>query len=171
MKISALIQNHYCETLYELAKVADQRGVILELGVGSWGSGVWMCEGARLGTQCEVYGVDNFSMEGTSITSVLSDMRARGLYERLLIMSTQDAAKIWKCPISLLFIDADHTYQSCKDDFSGFYDFVIDGGFIVFHDSERPEVKKVIAEVQHLLCDGVGTIDDDKRGCYFAIKK
>ena len=102
-------RNHYCKTLHELAKAADSGGVILELGIGSWGSGVWLCEGARKGTGCHVYGVDNFSMDETSIQEVCTSMKKRGYYERILLMNTSDAACIWSHPISLLFIDADHS--------------------------------------------------------------
>ena len=170
MALEQYIKNHYCETLKELSKTANPNGVILELGVGSWGSGIWLCTGARDGTKCQVYGVDNFSMEGTSVLQILDAMQQRGYYERLLIMSTNDAASIWSRPISLLFIDADHSYAACLSDFYGFYSHVIDGGFIVFHDSERPEVQRVIKEVSHLLTDGIERTDTDGRGCYFAQK-
>jgi len=171
MLLKKYIQNHYCKTLRELARVANPFGVILELGVGSWGSGVHLCEGARSGSDCDVYGVDNFSMEGTSVESILSQMRERGLYEKLLLMDTVDAALIWARPISLLFIDADHSYKSCLQDFYGFYPHVIMGGFIIFHDSERDSVKKAFNAVAHLLSGDFERIDEDGRGCYFSIKK
>lgn len=171
MSLVRYLRDHYCKTLREFARVANPFGVILELGVGSWGSGVHLCEGARHGTHCDVYGVDNFSMEGTSIENVMSQMQERGLSENLLVMNTIDAALIWARPISLLFIDADHSYKSCLQDFYGFYPHVIEGGFIVFHDSERESVKQAINAVSHLLCDGIERIDEDGRGCYFSRKR
>ena len=165
------IQPRYCKTLRELAKIANPFGVILELGVGGWGSGVHLCRGAHSGTGCDVYGVDNFSMEGVSVENVLSKMRERGLYEKLLIMDTIDAALIWARPISLLFIDADHSYKSCLQDFYGFYPHIIDGGFIAFHDSEREGVKKAINAIAYLLSYCIEGIDDTGHGCYFARRK
>ncbi len=171
LSLTQYIQDHYCKTLHELAKVASPSGVILELGVGSWGSGVWICSGAAEGTNCPVYGIDNFSMEGTSVLQVLDSMKDRGYSENLLVMSTYNAHRIWNCPISLLFIDADHSYEACYNDFQWFYPSVIHDGFIVFHDSEQQEVKRVIKEVSEFLCDDVEMLDADGRGCYFAKKK
>lgn len=37
--------------------------------------------------------------------------------------------------ISLLFIDADHSYEGVKADFEGFSPFVAPGGVVIFHDA------------------------------------
>jgi predicted O-methyltransferase YrrM len=48
---------------------------------------------------------------------------------------SRDAARGWNRPIRLLWIDGDHTYTGCKEDFDLFSTFVADGGVIAFHDT------------------------------------
>lgn len=58
----------------------------------------------------------------------------------------------------MLFIDGDHSYLGCKQDFDEFYPYVKSGGLIVFHDilnnelhkKQGCEVYKVWQEVQNI---------------------
>jgi len=45
----------------------------------------------------------------------------------------------WSHKVSLLFIDGDHEYNSVKKDFEDWYPFVNFGGYILIHDSQRPD--------------------------------
>lgn len=47
---------------------------------------------------------------------------------------SQDVAKIWTKPISLLFIDGDHSYEGVKKDTLSWEPLVKKGGTIIFHD-------------------------------------
>lgn len=49
--------------------------------------------------------------------------------------------------ITLLFIDADHTYKGCKADFEAWLPKVKSGGEIAFHDSNLVDVHAVIDEI------------------------
>jgi|TARA_Y100000310_G_scaffold299952_1_gene335226 predicted O-methyltransferase YrrM len=160
----------YCEAIKNLAAIASPDGVILELGVGSGASGIWMYAGAQEGTGCEVFGVDNFSMDGVSFTVSELNRKAHSVVEHVLAMSTETAAKIWGAKISLLFIDADHSYEAARLDFERFFSHVVLGGFIIFHDSERDGVKQAISEISALLTNITEKIYDDGRGCLFAQK-
>lgn len=55
----------------------------------------------------------------------------------------------WTLPIKVLFIDGDHTYEGCKDDWNNFSPFVVKGGWIFFHDADATStgVVKVTEEI------------------------
>lgn len=57
--------------------------------------------------------------------------------------------------IDLLFIDGDHSYQGCTKDFENWYEKVVPGGSIVFHDSYFP------SEVQQSVIDITNKYDVD----------
>jgi predicted O-methyltransferase YrrM len=48
---------------------------------------------------------------------------------------SRDAARGWNRPIRLLWIDGDHTYAGCKEDFDLFSPFLAAGGVVAFHDT------------------------------------
>jgi predicted O-methyltransferase YrrM len=45
-----------------------------------------------------------------------------------------NAAKGWDLPIEFLFIDGDHTYSACMQDWRDWSRFVVPGGTVAFHD-------------------------------------
>jgi len=49
---------------------------------------------------------------------------------------------IWDKPISLLFIDGDHSYEGVMDDTLAWESAVKSGGIILFHDYDHPDVKR-----------------------------
>ncbi len=53
------------------------------------------------------------------------------------------AAKSEGIEIDLLFIDANHSYESVKNDFLGFFPMVKDGGLIVLHDGYPKDLKHI----------------------------
>lgn len=57
-----------------------------------------------------------------------------------------------------LFIDADHSYKGCKADFEAWSPLVRSGGEIAFHDSNKPEVTRVIEESGWEVINKVYTI-------------
>lgn len=70
------------------------------------------------------------------VDCALSKKVARAENAELYEMTTRDFAKIWHEPIDLLFIDADHHYDSVKFDFDTFAPFVRPHlGVIVMHDT------------------------------------
>ncbi len=48
---------------------------------------------------------------------------------------SRDVAKTWSRPIRLLWIDGDHSYEGCKEDFGLFSPFLADGAVVAFHDA------------------------------------
>ncbi|TWJ33051.1 class I SAM-dependent methyltransferase [Geobacter argillaceus] len=59
---------------------------------------------------------------------------------RLVNLSSLEASKAWDTskPISLLWIDGDHTYEGAKIDFDCWESFVPVGGIIAIHDTLPP---------------------------------
>lgn len=50
----------------------------------------------------------------------------------------------WSEPIHLIFIDGGHEFEVVDGDITKFCPYVVSGGYVVFHDSRRDEVKEAI---------------------------
>lgn len=63
---------------------------------------------------------------------------------------SNEAVKKWTLPIKVLFIDGNHTYEGCKDDWDNFSPFVVKGGWVFFHDCDAtsPGVVQVFSEIK-----------------------
>jgi len=59
-----------------------------------------------------------------------------GLSEIVVPMVTQSyvVAKDWATPLGLVFIDGGHSYETVMKDYECWYQHLISGGFLVFHD-------------------------------------
>jgi hypothetical protein len=56
-------------------------------------------------------------------------------------------AEIWPFSVTAVFIDAEHTYESCKADLNAWWPHVMQGGVIIGHDYESfPGVKQAADE-------------------------
>lgn len=51
-----------------------------------------------------------------------------------IIARSETAAKAWKTPISLLFIDGGHTWEAAYTDYQSWIFHLLPGGFLVIHD-------------------------------------
>lgn len=62
---------------------------------------------------------------------------------------SNQAVMDWKLNIDVLFIDGDHSYEGCADDFNNFSPFVNLGGTVFFHDCDEtsPGVVRVFEEI------------------------
>jgi predicted O-methyltransferase YrrM len=49
--------------------------------------------------------------------------------------------------IDLLLIDGDHSYEGCKRDWEAYKDLLSDNPIVLFHDSVRSQITKVIDEI------------------------
>ena len=56
-----------------------------------------------------------------------------------IVSPSLEAAKNWDGPIRLLFIDGDHSYESTRDDFLAWSPYVINHGWVAFHDIGNAE--------------------------------
>lgn len=90
----------------------------------------------------EVYGVDSYK----ELQIQLQSFNVRQ-YVEVLKQTSADAAAEWQLHnIKMLFIDADHSYESVKQDFTLWEKFVIVHGLVIFHDSYEAGPQKVIEE-------------------------
>lgn len=104
--------------------------VYLEVGV-QYGRSL---DFVRRNSKAQVFGIDidNSKYEGVEGATFIHK-------------PSNEAVKDWKLPIDVLFIDGDHTYEGCADDFNNFAPFVKVGGIIFFHDCDdtSPGVEQV----------------------------
>lgn len=69
-------------------------------------------------------------------------------------MSSKTASQVWQDrysksrPITLLFIDGDHSYEGCKTDIDSWSPFMAEHGVMVFHDCDEssPGVLQAVSE-------------------------
>ena len=65
----------------------------------------------------------------------------------LLPAASQSIARFWGAPISVLFLDGDHSSFGVWQDITGWQEFVVPGGCVIFHDYTHPSwpgVKEVV---------------------------
>lgn len=143
--IEGWLSDHEALLLYNLALKAPE-GAIVE--IGSWKGKSTVClgigrkESGRIG---KVYAVDPHKGELTNdgkkysstYISFLRTLTRNKLTETVvpIIKTSRSAARSWRKPISVLFIDGIHDYNHAREDFLLWMDTVRDGGFVAFHDS------------------------------------
>lgn len=88
----------------------------------------------------DLFALHRKNLEALGLGSVTRRIRARTVPEGI------EWAKEWEVPIGLLFIDADHVYESVKQDFEAFAPLVVPGGVVAFHDSWADGPSRVIGE-------------------------
>jgi hypothetical protein len=79
----------------------------------------------------------NKNIEGANLTNVVKIIQGHSYDVK------------WDLPVSLLFIDGLHDYNSVSNDFNHFAAHIRQGGYVVFHDyaDYYPGVKKLVEEV------------------------
>lgn len=133
------------DELRRLVRLLPPRAKVINLGNGAGTSAIAMCEA---GTDCIVYSV------GLQLSTCEHDEGIEFVKKLRLIQLTdgsQGVANYWDLgPVDLVFIDADHEYESCKADFQAWDPFLRVGGYMVFHDNNPvvfPGVVRFLEEV------------------------
>lgn len=65
-------------------------------------------------------------------------------------------AQLWEKPISLLFIDGDHSYEGVQKDHTAWVPKVKKGGTVLYHDYDHPDTKRFLDD----------TYGDNKEVCH-----
>lgn len=67
----------------------------------------------------------------------LVSIKRAGMEQNVEVQRTysRDVAKNWNRPIRILWIDGDHSYHGCKEDFDLFSPFLAEDGVVAFHDT------------------------------------
>ena len=136
-------------TLMLLAAKGDAEGQIVEIGSYKGKSTCWLASGSKGAGREKVTAVDHFKspvlrpdlpadQEWTSLDEFKENIKLMGLEDDVRVMASdsETAIKTWNQPIRLLFIDGDHSYEASKLDFECWSPFVIQNGYVVFHDIE-----------------------------------
>ena len=139
------------EALYEAA-LARPDGHIVEIGRFSGGTAVLFALAARKSGRPGVMSIDC-----TRLPSADHFRRANGV-ERDVEFIDGDSSEIASCwrdlhsspGISLLFIDADHSYDGVARDLAAWIPYVVDGGTIALHDNALPDCGVSKAVYHHL---------------------
>jgi len=154
--------------LYSLAKKASE-GAIVEIGSNRGRSTVYLAKGCEIaGTVNRVYAIDPH-FDGTELI-FRENMQKAGVSHIVvpMVMKSEEAAKQWHQPVSLLFIDGAHDYENVRKDFVLWEPSVITGGMVCFHDKFDEGPAKVIRN--HVLLSNrfsqVGVV----QGLLYAIK-
>lgn len=176
------LSSHEGFFLYEAAKTA-KKGNIVEIGSWLGKSTICLASGAKAGSKSKIFAVDphkgefskgnGIGKKAPTFKAFQQNLKKAGIasYVKPLVTTSKNAAKSWKGPIQLLFIDGLHDYKNTKLDFSVWSPFLAKNGVIAFHDAfcghKGPE--KVIRE--ELLPNGewhdigvIGSIIFAKKG-------
>jgi hypothetical protein len=122
------------EVMDGFTKDLKEKQVYLEVGV-QYGRSL---DFVRRNSKARVYGID---IDGELFTPVEG--------ATFICKPSNEAVKDWDEAIDVLFIDGDHTYEGCLDDWKNFSPFVKKGGWVVFHDCDEtsPGVVQVFDEI------------------------
>jgi MMP 1-O-methyltransferase len=131
------------ETLFRLARQSVPGTCIVEIGSWKGKSTVWLAAGAKSRVGVRVVAIDPHS--GTDIHEagqtteheLRESIRRAGVEDQVevVVATSEDAVQGWNRPVSLLWIDGDHSYEGARRDLELWRDHLIEGGVIAFHDT------------------------------------
>jgi predicted O-methyltransferase YrrM len=127
------------DTLYRLARACTGRGVIVEIGSYMGRSTICLARGSRAGSNLPIYAIDPH--RGTAYEEFKRNLAGAGIEDIVTHVrepSQEALPAIGDQAIELLFIDGNHTYPMVLEDFEQFVPRLVDGGFLVMHDTTRP---------------------------------
>lgn len=155
-KVKGFLAEDEGRALYDIALSAAKLGPCLEIGSFCGKSAVY------IGTACKERGVtlftidhhrgseeqqlgqlyfdpeiyDEISGEINSLPLLRNTLRKAGLEDTVIPMVTWStvAVKNWATPLSLIFIDGGHSYETALTDYQNWSPHLMQGGFLVFHD-------------------------------------
>jgi MMP 1-O-methyltransferase len=126
-------------TLYRLAKACTGAGVIVEIGSFKGRSTISLGLGSKAGAGTRIYAIDPH--RGPSYDDFLANTRRAGidgLVTQVRLPSQEALAAIGEERIELLFIDGSHKYDLVLQDFALFVPRVVEGGWVLMHDTTSP---------------------------------
>jgi MMP 1-O-methyltransferase len=130
-----------------LAACTSAKGAIVEIGSFKGKSTVLLATIAKKYGLGPVVAIDPHQglsylgpeapQQSPTFDEFLGSVRAAGLDAHVEVQRaySRDVAKTWSRPIRLLWIDGDHSYKGCKEDFDLFSPFLADGAVVAFHDA------------------------------------
>ena len=140
-----LISEAEAKRLYQLARACG--GSIVEIGSWKGKSTVCLALGSKAGSKGKVFAVDPHQGTYDDFTGHYTRQNTEPIFRENikragvddivipLVMKSEEAARGWTEPVSLLWIDGAHDYENVKLDFTLWEPHLILGGIICFHDA------------------------------------
>jgi MMP 1-O-methyltransferase len=127
------------DTLYRLARACTGRGVIVEIGSFKGRSTICLARGSQAGKSLPIYAIDPHRGAGyEEFKSNLARAAVEDIVTHIRRPSQEALPSIGDEPIELLFIDGNHKYPMVLEDFEQYVPRLMDGGYLVMHDTTRP---------------------------------
>lgn len=156
MSVEGLISYRESLLLRQLASEVSI-GCIVEIGSFRGRSTIALAIGSLEGYCVPVFAVDphdtfisNYSnkFDSADRKAFLENILRTETYSviRLINLTSEQTARLWSNNIMLLWIDGDHEYLSVKNDYENWRQYLLPGGFLVFHDSLQSGPREVIQE-------------------------
>jgi MMP 1-O-methyltransferase len=129
--------------LYRLASEADPAGVIVEIGSWHGRSTIWLAAGAAAGRGASVIAIDPHQGTYLRPDGHSTELALRGNLEQaglarqveVVVSTSADSAASWSRPVSLLWIDGDHAYESASRDLELWEPFLLPDAAVALHDT------------------------------------
>ena len=146
-KVHGFLAENELRFLGTLAGCTPARGVIVEIGSFKGKSTVMLATVAAHYGLGPVVAIDphegfaylgpNVPQEPPTFDTFLGSIKSAGIEHNVEVQRaySRDAARNWNRPIRVLWIDGDHSYQGCKEDFDLFSPYLADGAVVAFHDT------------------------------------
>ena len=156
--IDGFLRDDEALLLFDLAKKTPGQQAIAEIGSWKGKSTICLSSGSKLGTNSPVYAIDphtgspehrQLAKKVNTFTQFKLNLKRTQTDKLVTALKTTSflASKKFNKPIKLLFIDGDHSYQAVKQDFLNWSPKLIDGGFVVFHDTiSWPGPRRLVLE-------------------------
>lgn len=146
-----LVSQPEAEALLEAA-ACRPAGRVVEVGRFSGGTAVLLALGARLGGQPGVVSVDQVRLPAADhfcrVNGLAGDVEL--LDGDSVAIATEWRQRQRDAGISLLFVDADHSYEGVTRDLASWVPHVVPGGTIALHDNTTPDCGVAKAVYRHL---------------------
>jgi predicted O-methyltransferase YrrM len=129
--------------LYRLASEADPSGCIVEIGSWQGKSTIWLAAGSRAGRGARVVAIDPHTgtylrADGeTTEPALRHNLDRAGVSDQVdVVVATSEAAAAgWTRPVSLLWIDGDHEYESVRRDLELWEPHLLPSATVALHDT------------------------------------
>ena len=129
--------------LYRLASEADPTGWIVEIGSWQGKSTIWLAAGSQAGRGARVVAIDPhvgtyLRADGETTEPALRrnlDRAGVAKHVDVVVKTSEAAAADWSCPVSLLWIDGDHEYESVRRDLELWEPHLLPNATVALHDT------------------------------------
>ena len=157
-KIEGWLKLEDSELLFAAA-ASVRSGCIVELGSFRGRSTVALCAGSAARAKVPVYAIEPHEHFVGVKGSVFGPSDRRAFFKtmlttrfaaivRLINTTSQVVTPGWDKPVSLLFVDGDHRYDSVLSDFCAWRPHLVDGAIVIFNDATGAGTGLVMRELE-----------------------